>query len=188
MEYPKTRKEAKATGAKFYFTGEPCVRGHVALRKTKGACVECMKEDWAVDNAKRALKPKTEAAKASGRRYYEKNKELVKSRARARPAAAVLGYKKAWKERNPEAVQISANAWKRRAREAMPPWVTAEQKADISALYAKARALTKRTGVKHVVDHIVPLRSPDVCGLHVPWNLQILTHADNCAKSNKLVE
>ena len=54
MEYPKTRKEAKETGAKYYFTGEPCSRGHVAPRKTKGCCVECMKEDWATDNAKRA--------------------------------------------------------------------------------------------------------------------------------------
>ena len=188
MEYPKTRKEAKAAGAKFYFTGEPCVRGHIAPRKTKGACVECMKEDWAVDNAKRALKPKTEAARAAGRRYYEKNRELVLARAASQPSEQRRAARRAWKERNPEAVQASANAWKRRARHAMPPWLTQDHKAQIRAMYLAARDLTKRTGVKHVVDHIIPLRSPDVCGLHVPWNLQILTHADNCAKSNKLVE
>ena len=57
MEYPKSRSEAKATGAKYYFTGQPCSRGHVALRKTKGVCVECMKEDWATENARRSLLP-----------------------------------------------------------------------------------------------------------------------------------
>jgi hypothetical protein len=61
-EYPTDRSTAKATDAKYYYTGKPCARGHVALRKTKGACVECMKEDWALDNAKRCEKPKSEAA------------------------------------------------------------------------------------------------------------------------------
>lgn len=187
MGYPKTRKEAKALGATHYFTGEPCSRGHVALRKTKGACVECLKEDWTADNAKRALKPRTAAAKAAGRRYYERNMELTKARARNRPAEDQREYRRSWKKANPEYTQASSNARKRRARHATPPWLTAEHKQQIREMYLTARRLTKSTGVKYVVDHIVPLRSEEVCGLHVPWNLQILTHNDNCAKSNKLV-
>jgi len=186
MDYPKTRKEAKDTGAKYYFTSEPCTRGHIAPRKTKGVCTECMKEDWTTDNLRRAENPKSEAAKAAGRRYYEKNKDLVKARAVSRAPDMVREYKRSWKSRNPEYVQISANAWKRRAREAAPHWLTPMQKAAISAMYAQARTMTKLTKIKHVVDHIVPLRSEVVCGLHVPWNLQIMTHNDNCAKSNKL--
>lgn len=188
MDYPTTRKEAKATGAKYYFTGEPCSRGHVAPRKTKGVCTECMKEDWTADNLRRAEKPKSDAAKAAGRRYYEQNRNLVLARANNQAPADRRAYRNVWKARNPELVQASANAWKRRARHATPKWLTPEHKIQIRAMYLAARDLTRRTGVKHVVDHIVPLRSEIVCGLHVPWNLQILTHTANCAKSNIFTE
>ena len=56
LSYPRTRKEAKETGAKMYFTGLPCDRGHIAPRKTKGCCIACMKEDWKKDNERRSKK------------------------------------------------------------------------------------------------------------------------------------
>jgi 5-methylcytosine-specific restriction endonuclease McrA len=184
--YPKDRATAKAEGAKYYYTGLPCVRGHITLRKTKGSCVDCMKEDWARDNAKRSEKPKSEASKAAGRRYYEKNKELVKARANARPKDEVSQYKQKYKQANPELYKALTSVRKRRHRSATPKWITTGQKLAMRRLYLQAMELTKLTGERYVVDHIVPLISDAVCGLHVPWNLRVITQEENLRKSNKL--
>ena len=188
MEYPNNRADAKATGAKFYFTGQPCSRGHIALRKTKGSCVECVKEDWKIDNEKRKDKPKSEAAKQAAKRYYEKNREAVKARASARPKEEVNQYKKKYKEENPELYKALTSVRKRRHREATPKWITPEQKLAMRELYLQAQKMTKLTGERYVVDHIIPLISPEVCGLHVPWNLRVITQEENLIKSNKLVD
>ena len=50
---PRSRAQAKAEGASRYFTGEPCSRGHIAPRKTKGACVTCEREDQKQTNQRR---------------------------------------------------------------------------------------------------------------------------------------
>ncbi|WP_414897002.1 HNH endonuclease signature motif containing protein [Rhodovulum sp. YEN HP10] len=69
-------------------------------------------------------------------------------------------------------------------RKASPPWLTDEHLAAIRAVYAEAARLTEATGIPHHVDHIIPLTHPDVQGLHVPWNLQVLTTSENQSKGN----
>lgn len=58
-------------------------------------------------------------------------------------------------------------------------------KQQIRAIYAEARRMTIETGVIHTVDHIWPINGKRSCGLHVPWNMQILTKTANDAKGNK---
>lgn len=66
---------------------------------------------------------------------------------------------------------------------AMPPWV--DRKA-ILAFYAAAQRRTIETGIPHHVDHIYPLQGRGFNGLHVPWNLQILTATENMSKGNRI--
>ena len=189
---PKTRAEAKATGATHYFTGEPCKHGHVAPRKTKGACVECLKVEWeksAVTRAKYfAEYNKSDAGRAAKEAYYERNRDAVIARAQARPTEEKQAYRQKWKANNQVQVLADNKARRRKHRDATPPWLTKQEKAEIRQLYQMAITMTKTTGEQYVVDHIIPLRGEAVCGLHVPWNLRVITQAQNLEKSNKLID
>ena len=191
-DLPKTRKEAQAIGAKYYFTGEPCKHGHIALRKTKGACIECLKLEWEANKEKRTdyfqQYNSSEAGKEAKRRYYERNRETVLARAQARPIEAKRAYRKKHKAENPEMYRELVNLRRRRFRNATPPWLTVAQKREIRALYRIAIEMTKTTGARYVVDHIVPLQGETVCGLHVPWNMVVMTQDENLRKSNKLID
>lgn len=68
---------------------------------------------------------------------------------------------------------------------ATPPWLTRAQRVEIEKLYRQAREMTSRTGLKHEVDHIVPLHSKVVCGLHVPWNMRVVSKDENNRKGNR---
>ena len=191
MVYPTTRKEAKAVGATHYYTGEPCKHGHIALRKTKGACVECLKIEWQRGNESRAgyFKEynKRDDIKDRKNDWYQANRDAVIDRAKTRPVEKLREYRNIWKENNMVQVRADTKARRRKHREATPPWLTRKQKTEIRQLYQIAITMTKTTGEQYVVDHIIPLRSPDVCGLHVPWNLRVITQEANLKKSNKLV-
>ena len=189
---PKTRREATAQEAKFYFTGGPCKHGHVAPRKTKGACVECLKVEWAEALVKRAdyyaSYNKSSAGVKAKRDYYDKNKSDVIARAQARTVEQKTAYKRKYKAANPDLYKELVNVRRRRFRDATPKWLTAEQKLEIRFHYRLAIALSRSTKIPHAVDHIVPLQGEDVCGLHVPWNMQVLTQDENLQKSNKLID
>lgn len=189
MDYPKTRKEAKAQGAKFYFTGEPCSHGHIALRLVKGTCIECRKLEWARSNEARKEYFKTsEVVKEIKRRYYERNRELVIARAAARPPEEKRRGQQKWKAANVLYVRADTKNRRRKHRQATPKWLTPQQRREMRELYKIAITMTKTTGEPYVVDHIVPLRSDTVCGLHVPWNLRVITQEENLKKSNRLID
>lgn len=67
-----------------------------------------------------------------------------------------------------------------------PRWLTREHLGEIEQFYSRASMDTKKLGIKFEVDHIIPLQGKNVSGLHVPWNLQILTEIANIKKGNKV--
>lgn len=85
---------------------------------------------------------------------------------------------------NPSYYAAKSLAGRVKRRTAKLPWVRYE---DLKPWYEMAKDLSIRTGVRHVVDHIVPLKHKDVCGLHVPWNLQVIPELDNLRKHNRLM-
>ena len=157
-------------------------------------CNKCLEEKEENEFAKRAAskdglayscrKCNTESAMKSNKENPEKHSSYVK-RWQANNWEHHLENCKNWRDNN-KAHKNSLTAKRRAARhDATPPWLTPEQVVEMKLVYIKAKELEKLDGIKRHVDHIIPLQGDSVCGLHVPWNLQILTAVENIAKSNK---
>jgi hypothetical protein len=162
----------------------------------KRQCPECLKAStlkWKRANPESGR----ESAKKWRQANPEKAKEREKKWKKANPQR-VQEYKRKWYRDNLEHKQKLGKKWKsanagkviastarRRAakKNALASWANLEA---IKKIYEEAQYLTKTTGIKYVVDHIYPLQSKYMCGLHVENNLQILTEEENCKKGNRM--
>lgn len=87
--------------------------------------------------------------------------------------------------RNKPTFRACAAARRAREKKAAPDWLDREARKRIRIIYEACAEKASATGVGHHVDHIVPLAGERVCGLHVPWNLRIVTAEENRKKGNK---
>jgi 5-methylcytosine-specific restriction endonuclease McrA len=117
--------------------------------------------------------------------YYFRNTETSKQRATEYDPVKKRQYRKKWKNENRGAVNADTAARKQHIAQATPKWLTEEQKAETVMIYKVAAEQTLITGIAHHVDHIVPLRGSNVSGLHVAWNLRVVTAEENYQKNNK---
>lgn len=177
----------------------------VAVRGTRRACAGCGSNGpfYRKRNAKSGLSHKCKACmNAQHRQWCERNRERKREIARAwnkRNQATCKRNNAAWIARNPNRLRELAriayqerpeiygtekvmrrNAAKLRATVA---WANREK---ISAIYREAKELERKTGIKHHVDHIVPLQSSKVCGLHWEGNLRPVPASVNCSKGNRV--
>lgn len=91
-------------------------------------------------------------------------------------ARLMVGMVPEWLHKHPRATYII------QATLSCPPWVKREE---LYRFRDEAERLTRETGVRHVVDHQIPLNHPRVCGLTVPWNLAVIPWAVNARKGNR---
>jgi hypothetical protein len=111
-----------------------------------------------------------------------------------------LLYNMLWAHQNPELVKISKDTRRRRnlskfaAKESnrraaklqrTPKWLTTSDLIEIQWAFDIAKDMTTSTGIKHEVDHIIPLRGDNISGLHCPQNLRIITKSENSSKRNR---
>lgn len=91
-----------------------------------------------------------------------------------------------WRKLNMGVVNAMSAKRKASKRKATPSWLTKEQLKEIKQFYILAQELAwlNQDGKPFHVDHIIPLQHDDVCGLHVPWNLQLLSQPENLSKLN----
>lgn len=90
--------------------------------------------------------------------------------------------------KNPARVKANKIKYETKRNSATPKWITDDDMIAMNEIYKEARKLTRKTGIRHEVDHIIPINGENVSGLHVPSNLQILTQAENVSKSNIYAE
>jgi hypothetical protein len=97
-------------------------------------------------------------------------------------------YKSNWRKNNPHKHSATNARHYAKKLERMLTWGKQHLKPEIENWYKRAKLATIFMREPYEVDHIEPLRGKDVCGLHVPWNLTLLTKAENLSKGNRRVK
>ncbi|MHA2062798.1 MAG: HNH endonuclease signature motif containing protein [Candidatus Thorarchaeota archaeon] len=156
------------------------LKGQYAEKKKRGP-KEGLTAKKECPDCKRALR---------GADYYSAPRNLDGLSTRCKECHNSRGreYGRVYRKRN--RAKLTALEMKRTARKlsATPSWLSERQIKEIEGFYVLARKQTIETGIKHEVDHIIPLQGENVCGLHVPWNLQVITKAENVRKGNRVLK
>lgn len=131
---------------------------------------------WKKANPEKVRAHKRTDSIRNSKNIVERSKKWIRANPERRKAIV-----QKWGQENAD--QINARTAQRRATKlnATPVWADPFL---IRKAYSLARLRTKVMGFKWHVDHVVPLQSKIVCGLHVEHNLRVIPAKDNRLKSN----
>jgi len=188
IDLPTSKAEAVACNSPHFFNGIPCPKGHVSQRfAASGGCHECSKELGREYRRKKWAENKEEIKKAS-REYFHKNKPARLAAHKAYVAKnydAVREQQRQYFKNNPQVSRFHGGTRRARKKMATPPWLKGDLLKQVKSIYSEATEISKVTGEVMHVDHLIPICGNGVCGLHVPWNLRILTRKENCSKRSE---
>lgn len=131
---------------------------------------------------------KSDKGRARQQRYEERHKERLAEKARIYSRAYYAAHKEEYRQyRIDNREKINFWSLKRHAAKLQrtPKWLTEEDLRRIEEIHAEAVRITEVSGIRHEVDHILPMQGRLVSGLHVPGNLRVIPKKDNAAKSNR---
>lgn len=136
----------------------------------------------------RTLNPEQEKVRGKRRRKLNRIEEnrRVREWTKQNPENVKLAQQR-YRARFPEKLAYICALRKARLKKATPKWLSKKHKKQILAFYAAAQELSKKTGIPHHVDHMVPMAGREVMGFHVPWNLRVIPASENLRKSNLLI-
>jgi hypothetical protein len=162
---------------------QPLTRFH---KKLKAFCASC-KDCKSIYNKEYRAK-NSEKLNAYSKDWREANKDTIKTKRKtwsSENKQLIKQRNRQYRERYPHKATEQNVRLKKSRKQSVPSWLTKDQKREIQNFYWLAKDLSLTVGEKYEVDHIVPIKGKDVCGLHVPWNLQILPKDINLEKRNK---
>lgn len=122
-----------------------------------------------------------EYAKRWRERNPEKAKQVAKEYARRAPDKALARARRRL-EKNRDEVYAYNSTKRSKMKQATPVWA---ELFFIEEAYRLARLRTKTTGIRWSVDHIVPIQSAVVCGLHCHTNIRVIPVSLNASKGNR---
>lgn len=198
------RKRAAISGGEKSYLGNECVRHPDLLGERtvwNGACVQCYRENgrirtkaWRLKNIERC-KERERIWRESNRdkirelersRYHRDPKRFSENhkRYRSHPHVAAKMRENSSRHKTENRAHHTANQNKRKALQ-LRATLSNLSGEEFYEFYEVASFLTIIMNRKFHVDHIIPLNGRGVCGLHVPWNLQVIGMIENISKGNR---
>lgn len=145
--------------------------------------------EFRLEETKQYNKDNKDIVKERSKIFREKNKERLNEESRQRYRKnkhKKKDYARNYYLSNQAAYNYRTIKRKMLLIQATPTWARTElEDFAISEMYDKAKRLEEITGNSFHVDHIVPINSNIVCGLHCLENLQLLLASENLSKSNR---